>query len=790
MNTDKEEITKALRLFFTPGDVFEVRILNASRAGYVKPHTESGYFDYEHIDDVPEALNELREYSGVYVTVNEVNSDLLARAANRIRPILREATTSDADIKSRRWLLIDCDAVRPSGISSTDEEHDGALYKAIEISEGLKSMGWSAPIFIDSGNGAQLMYRIDLPVDDNGLVRNCLKALIPVSDSNVDIDQTVHNPARIWRLPGTMNRKGDNVPERPHRPAKIIEAPERLEIVSEKQLAKLAGITPNEAAQTSGKVDVSGIAGEVLPLLEQFNIDDWISKYCPGIEGPFPWNGGRKWVFPVCPFNEAHTNKSAVITEQSSSAIGFTCHHNGCRDYDWKALRKLKEPVNISIPEKKKDVDLSGILSGISNKEKKEAIKPWHKVKNADIEAVLKGTILGEICDIFKSVTEPELPLEAALIKSIVLVGCALSGKAESVDMSQPLYKFVQTGAPLARLFIDTADGQVSNVYALLIGNSSSGKDIGRLLNYITKSRDWIIANRASAEGIADSLIEKSNGFINISEFQDWLNPNHWLNRACSFLTDSFDSGSFSYALSQRGKKDKRTTNYCYPNLIANIQPEIFESSVKKTDVTSGFLARFLFCNMPLFFGDPAEFDLAEALQKLDDCMSAFLCKTGKVLVHKNYLNHLSKMFRKESPEKLHPNWRRLVLSYGPRFATMLSVTPDTADSSEVVLNDRCWKGAEKLILWFFAHAEKALCDVEEDDPKMKAREKLYQKLFSIIKRKDEGFGVTKQAISRHGIWGTTAKERAEGLMELVERGILSIEGVAYKIIKTPSGWK
>jgi hypothetical protein len=120
----------------------------------------------------------------------------------------------------------------------------------------------------------------------------------------------------------------------------------------------------------------------------------------------------------------------------------------------------------------------------------------------------------------------------------------------------------------------------------------------------------------------------------------------------------------------------------------------------------------------------------------------------------------------------------------------MLSVTPDTADSSEVVLNDRCWKGAEKLILWFFAHAEKALCDVEEDDPKMKAREKLYQKLFSIIKRKDEGFGVTKQAISRHGIWGTTAKERAEGLMELVERGILSIEGVAYKIIKTPSGWK
>jgi hypothetical protein len=72
----------------------------------------------------------------------------------------------------------------------------------------------------------------------------------------------------------------------------------------------------------------------------------------------------------------------------------------------------------------------------------------------------------------------------------------------------------------------------------------------------------------------------------------------------------------------------------------------------------------------------------------------------------------------------------------------------------------------------------------------MKAREKLYQKLFGIVKKRDEGNGVTKQIISRHGVWGTTAKERAEGLMELVERGIIGMEGGFYKIIKTPPGWR
>ena len=80
--TDANEIIHALRLWFQAGDVFEVRVLDAVSADYRREHIESGYFDYEHISAVSEALKRLLSFRGVYVTVNPVNPDLLARAVN------------------------------------------------------------------------------------------------------------------------------------------------------------------------------------------------------------------------------------------------------------------------------------------------------------------------------------------------------------------------------------------------------------------------------------------------------------------------------------------------------------------------------------------------------------------------------------------------------------------------------------------------------------------------------------------------------------------------------------
>ena len=73
--TDKNEIIRALRLWFQSGDVFEVRVLDAVTAEWMRPHMESGYFDYEHIPDAADAIGKLRSYRGAEATVNPVSPD-------------------------------------------------------------------------------------------------------------------------------------------------------------------------------------------------------------------------------------------------------------------------------------------------------------------------------------------------------------------------------------------------------------------------------------------------------------------------------------------------------------------------------------------------------------------------------------------------------------------------------------------------------------------------------------------------------------------------------------------
>ena len=45
-----------------------------------------------------------------------------------------------------------------------------------------------------------------------------------------------------------------------------------------------------------------------------------------------------------CPWNSAHTNKSAFVVQFASGAIAAGCHHNGCHGNNWHALRDLYEP--------------------------------------------------------------------------------------------------------------------------------------------------------------------------------------------------------------------------------------------------------------------------------------------------------------------------------------------------------------------------------------------------------------------------------------------------------------
>ena len=171
----RHEIRRTLAILFCPGTVVELR-------AFKDRWTKSGYFD-GHDALAEEAVKLDGQGWQVYVTLNPVKDALLARAANRVkdRPAV---TTADRDVAGRRWLLLDVDPVRPSGVSATDEEKEAAYLIAKEVLQYLRKQAWPDPVIADSGNGFHFLYPIDLPNGERSreLVKGVLEALAFVFD--------------------------------------------------------------------------------------------------------------------------------------------------------------------------------------------------------------------------------------------------------------------------------------------------------------------------------------------------------------------------------------------------------------------------------------------------------------------------------------------------------------------------------------------------------------------------------------------------------------------------------
>jgi hypothetical protein len=238
--------------------------------------------------------------------------------------------------------LIDCDAKRPAGISASDEEHDRAHAKAVEIDAWLADQGWPPGFMADSGNGAHLLFRIDEPRDDDGLIKSCLEALADkFNDDRVQIDLSVFNPARIWKLYGTKAGKGD--PEaaangRPHRTAKLTSAPDQLDIVPTAKLRALAAEAPIPKPPSNRHASNGNGNGK------PWDMEEFISRFGLRTQPAANHKNGTKWVFEECPFNAEHTAPDAALFLGADGKPGFKCFHNSCSSNHWEQLREKIDP--------------------------------------------------------------------------------------------------------------------------------------------------------------------------------------------------------------------------------------------------------------------------------------------------------------------------------------------------------------------------------------------------------------------------------------------------------------
>jgi hypothetical protein len=310
--------------------VFEVRIPKASRAG-----TASGYFSDPAMAAIAVSRYDNPDVAGIYITLNPVDPALLSRSANKITQNTGSGTTtSDKEILTRWWLPIDIDAKRPAGISSSEEEFHAALTMAGEIRDQLRSHEWPEPLFATSGNGAHLLYPIDLPngPQENLLVQNCLHALHGLySTEQTQVDTVVFNPGRIWKLYGTWARKGDNTKDRPHRRAEIISSPDVTGVVTREQLEALGSL----AEQTT-------YTGPTMSEESIKDMDKWLAKVGVSVHaGPLPWKNGQKWMLQECAFDPSHNKPIVAVIDNRPI---YKCLHNSCQEHGWKAFREKVEP--------------------------------------------------------------------------------------------------------------------------------------------------------------------------------------------------------------------------------------------------------------------------------------------------------------------------------------------------------------------------------------------------------------------------------------------------------------
>jgi hypothetical protein len=231
----QDEVRSAMSVLADPAYAVQIQAL---------PSAAWGTFAGDDLHGIARAAAEIAPGNrGVYWTLNPCPRDLASPMATRFAV-------------RRRWLMLDFDPRRPKDTNATEQEHEAARLVAYQVQRGLSESGWPAPIMVDSGNGWQLLYRIDLENNKGvqALLRNVINVLADLySTEAAEIDRKVHDGRRLAKLPGTLVRKGPATPDRPHRWARLVFVPEPVEIVTAEQMEALADTLRVKADGTSSE---------------------------------------------------------------------------------------------------------------------------------------------------------------------------------------------------------------------------------------------------------------------------------------------------------------------------------------------------------------------------------------------------------------------------------------------------------------------------------------------------------------------------------------------------------
>lgn len=324
------------------GEVFEARALGMTGR---RARVDAGFFVDSELAAKAIVGLDRQGPKGIYTTLNSLPGAMHARIADRIEAFA-DGLTKDNNITRRRWYFLDFDPVREGGvkdIGATDAEKARALERAEAVRDWLMTeYGWGEPILQDSGNGYYLLFPILLPNDDEStaICEGVIEAIANRwSDAEVDIDRSVFNASRILRVAGTTNRKGDNVPDRPHRVSRLLHVPDYLagghcEPIPRVKLEAVARLAqkPKELPRSSSN------GGE--GYQHRLDVSRWLSARGVAFRVKAdPSDGRTVFVLKECPFNSEHKDPDSCVMQDAVGQLSAKCLHASCKGKGWAEFK-------------------------------------------------------------------------------------------------------------------------------------------------------------------------------------------------------------------------------------------------------------------------------------------------------------------------------------------------------------------------------------------------------------------------------------------------------------------
>lgn len=190
----RKSVLAVLKSQFQAGDVVEVKVKHGGK-----------YF-YGFYDNLQKAADEAARSNTVDSTASygiNPRDPANCPVTNRLGTM---SGAQHSQILKRKKLLIDIVHRRPPSSVARCKERIASRQLAEKIIDAMKTnFGWPGPDLISTGRGTQLIYRIDLPTNDNGLTKSVLQWIGNrfLTGNLVEIDIKTHYPNQLAPLPGT-----------------------------------------------------------------------------------------------------------------------------------------------------------------------------------------------------------------------------------------------------------------------------------------------------------------------------------------------------------------------------------------------------------------------------------------------------------------------------------------------------------------------------------------------------------------------------------------------------------